>query len=112
MTGPQLAEWEAYDRIDPVGSWRDDFMIATFESLILNIVQQLYAKKGTTPIVTSPLDFMPDWLGEKERGPKKQSVEEMKQILLSFAKQQNKEVDRQNLNRMNSKKKPDKFQGR
>jgi hypothetical protein len=109
LTGPQIAEWEAYNKIDPIGEWRNDFRGAKLESLIINIVQQLYAKKGHSPIVTTPIDFMPDWLGEKEIGPKKQSVEEMKEILLSFARRQNKEVERQG---SMATRPPSKFKGR
>jgi hypothetical protein len=96
LTSKQISEWEAYDRIDPIGSWRDDFRIAKLESLLVNIVQQLYTdtKKGKKPEVTSPLDFMVDWDGSKDKEPKKQSVEEMKQILLSIASAQNKKVKR------------------
>jgi hypothetical protein len=93
LTSKQISEWEAYDRIDPIGSWREDFRGAKLESLITNIVQQLYAKKGSTPKVTTPLDFMVDWSGEKQEAePKKQSMEDMKSILLGIAKAQNKKV--------------------
>ena len=60
LTFFQISEWEAYDRIDPIGDWRDDFRGAKLESLLVNIVNQLFAKKGHTPVITSPLDFMMD----------------------------------------------------
>ncbi len=84
MTSAQLSEWEAYDRLDPIGKWRDEYSIAVLNSLIVNIVSKLYAKKGHTPKEVKPIDFMPNWSGEK-REEKKQSVEEMKQVLLSIA---------------------------
>ena len=96
LTGPQICEWEAYNKIDPIGSWVEDFRGAKLESLIVNIVQQLYCKQGHQPVITSPLDFMPDWLGERKVESKKQSVEEMKQILTSFARRQNAKVEAQN----------------
>ena len=65
LTAYELAEWEAYDRIDPIGAWRDDFRGAKLESLILNIVNQLFAEKGKKPHVTTALDFMPDWSGDR-----------------------------------------------
>jgi len=95
LTSRQISEWEAYDRIDPIGSWRDDFRLAKVESLITNIVQQLYAKKGSKPVLTTPLDFMVDWTGDKSYEPKKQSVEEMKAVMMGIANAQNKKVDRQ-----------------
>lgn len=96
LTSKQLSEWEAFLRIDPIDSLKDDIRIAGLESLITNIVQQLYAdpKKGK-PTSTTPLDFIIDWVGE-EKEPKKQSVEEMKAILMGLAKDQNKRVAGQN----------------
>ena len=97
LTSKQLSEWEAYDRIDPIGKWRDDFSLAKIESLITNIVQQLYAKKGTIPVNTTPLDFMVDWSGQgKYQIQKQQSVEEQKQILMSWANAQNRQVKKRN----------------
>ena len=90
----QLQEWEAYDVIDPVGKWRDEFQIASLSSLIVNIVNQLYHKEGETPKVVSTIDFLPDWSGERKIEPKKQSVEEMKQILLGIARTQNRMIPR------------------
>jgi hypothetical protein len=92
LTSRQISEWEAYDRIDPIGTWREDFRLAKIESLITNIVQQLYAKKGSKPAITSPIDFMVDWTGDKVAEPKKQSTQEMKDILLGIASSQNKKV--------------------
>ena len=91
LTSAQISEWQAYDRIDPIGKWRDDFNTASIESLLINVVNKLYAKKGSTPKVTTAIDFMPNWSGEKEE-PKVQSVEEMKRTLLSIAQQHNKNI--------------------
>ena len=90
----QLQEWEAYDVIDPVGKWRDEFQIASLSSLIVNIVNQLYHKEGETPKVVSAIDFLPDWSGERKIEPKKQSVEEMKRVLLGIARGQNRMIER------------------
>jgi hypothetical protein len=94
LTLKQLQEWEAYDVIDPVGKWRDEFQIASLSSLIVNIVNQLYHKEGETPKVVSTIDFLPDWSGERKIEPKKQSIEEMKRILLGIARGQNKMIER------------------
>jgi len=85
LTSAQLSEWEAYDKIDPIGTWREDYRIAVLDSLIVNIVSKLYAKKGHTPKEVLPMDFMPNWTGDK-RIEKKQSVQDMKQVLMSIAK--------------------------
>lgn len=77
------------DRIDPIGEWVEEFRFARLQALILTIALKWAAgKKPIEPV--DVLDFMPDWIGEKE--PKKQTVAQMKNILLSFAKQQNKRV--------------------
>ena len=89
LTSVQLSEWEAYDRFDPVGSWRDDFRLAYLNSLITNLTIGVHGKKGAKH--TSPMDFMLEW-GEGKKEPKTQSVEEMKEILMAFAKRQNKSV--------------------
>ena len=96
LTSAQLSEWEAYDRLDPIGKWRDEYSFAVLDSLIINIVGRLYAKKGHTPKEFSPMDFMPNWSGEK-KVEKKQSVEEMKQALLSIANSVNKKLKRKPL---------------
>jgi len=96
----QIAEWEAYDKIDPIGTWRDDFRFAKLTALIQNIVNTLYCEKGKEPILVSIIDEMPDWLDEKETSiDKKQSVEEMKGILLSIANTQNKREARKKTQR-------------
>ena len=96
LTSKQISEWEAYDRIDPIGEWRNDFRIAKLESLITNIVQQLYATKGSKPTITTPMDFMVDWSGDKVQEVKKQSVEEMKAVMMGIASSQNKKPKMRN----------------
>jgi len=90
LTSAQLSEWEAYDRLDPVGSWRSDFMVAKLMSLIENIARTLYGGEGVK--MTTPKDYMPEWgmKPEKTAGKEKQSMEEMKQIMFSIACTQNK----------------------
>lgn len=94
LTSVQLGEWEAYDRLDPIGTWRDDFRLAYLSSLITNLTLSVHGKKGVK--MTNPMDFMLDWDGTMKQEPKKQSVEEMKEILMQFAKTQNKRVERRN----------------
>ena len=75
------------DRLDPIGKWRDDFNTAKLMSVIINIVNVLYPKKGHKPEVVSPIDFMPDWTGEEEEDMvKRQPIDEMKQIFLGLSK--------------------------
>jgi len=91
LTSRQLAEWEAYDRIDPIGTWREDFRMAFLSSLITNLARALYPKKGHKPEMVAPEEFMPDWTGEeKEVIVKQQDPEEMKQIFQALVRAQNK----------------------
>lgn len=98
LTSAQLSEWEAYDRIDPIGSWRDDYRMASLSALMTNIVQAIYHEKGTEVKQNNPVDFMPIWdeaerkkIAEREQKEevKRQSAEEMKSALLDFAKKHN-----------------------
>jgi len=88
LTSSQISEWEAYNKIEPFGEWRDDGRVAMLCSVISNLAIRVHAKKGTK--MTSAADFMPQWYEEK--GVKKQSVEEMKEVLLAIAKKQNRLV--------------------
>lgn len=90
MTSEQLAEWEAYDRLDPVGKWRDELAIASLISVVVNMAKDIYndPKKGR-PEYVSPSDFMIKWgqlEQEQEPEPKRQSVEDMTQVMLNIAR--------------------------
>ena len=62
LTSVQLSEWEAYDRLDPIGTWRDDFRTALLASIVTNVAMGMAGVKGK---MTKPLDFMPNWNGEE-----------------------------------------------
>lgn len=81
LTASELAEWEAYAGLEPLETTRADYRMAVLASIVVNIARAIYGKKGAQ--MTSPEDFLPDWTGERQR--KGQSVEEMKQVLLSIA---------------------------
>lgn len=87
LTTTQLSEWEAYDRLEPVGRQRDDYRTALLCSVVTNIARAIWHKKGSTLQMTSPADFLPQWAGKEgssDTPPKKQSVEEMKSFLQSL----------------------------
>lgn len=83
-----MAEWQAYDSLDPIGEWRADFRIASLQAFIQNIMP----KKNSSKKPAVPLDFMPDWSGEIYREPEQMSVEQIKSELMNLAKAQNKRV--------------------
>ena len=85
LTASQLAEWEAYDRLEPIGGYRQDYMMGSVIKMILELAQAVYGRKGRTMSCT-PWDFVP-WRPDAERVQvKRQSVEEMKQVLQMLAK--------------------------
>jgi hypothetical protein len=92
LTSSQISEWEAYDRLDPIGTWRTEFAFARLSALIMNIVNKLYQKKGSTYTPVEPFDFMPNWSGEMKKTEIKQTVEEQKEQLLRIFKAQNKKL--------------------
>jgi hypothetical protein len=67
-----------------MGNWIEDSRFARLSALIVNMVKLIWAKKGTYQW-SSPEEFMPDWKGDKVP-KKKQSVEEMKQVLQNIAR--------------------------
>jgi hypothetical protein len=83
----QLSEWEAYDRIDPIGTWREDFRMAYLCSLVTNLVISVHGKKGAK--TTNVIDFMPEW-GKHEEDKVIESgkslAEQIKEVFGSIAK--------------------------
>ena len=84
ITSAQLAEWEAYDRIEPIGGYRQDYRFAQICYLIFDLAQSIYGKKGQRR-VSSPMDFMP-WGPEVKKPVVKQSPEQIKEVLIKAFK--------------------------
>ena len=87
-----MSEWEAYDRIDPIGTWREDFRMAFLSSLITNLTISVHGKKGTK--MTNVMDFLPIWdiQADKPKEVKIQSIEEMKKVFQEIARVHNKKA--------------------
>jgi hypothetical protein len=104
LTSVQLSEWQAYDKLDPIGRWRDDFHTAQLSSLIINIVNALYhdPKQGK-PKDTIPMDFMPMWDNEsaeiRNTVQEIQTSEQMRETVLEIARIQNLKVEREKMKR-------------
>jgi hypothetical protein len=93
LTSNQISEWEAYDRLDPIGTWREDFRLAYLSSLITNIALSIHGKKGTK--MQSPMDFMIEWDPAKhEKATKVQTPEQMRDILMALASPKEEDVKR------------------
>lgn len=83
LTATQLAEWEAYNVVDPIGFERIEFNFGILCALISNALKALYGDKNEK--ATSPIDFMPDWVGTRDNTKEQQSIEQMKKILMALA---------------------------
>lgn len=84
LTSGQLAEWVAYDSVEHIdGNFKLELQLASIHADLLNLAQSIYGSKGKK-LKCSAADFMPfgKWEGEPV---KKQSIEEMKNILLAIA---------------------------
>jgi hypothetical protein len=89
LTSSQLSEWEAYDRLEPIGTHWQEYRESYLCSFLTNVVRQRYPEEGRPPVLTLPTDFMHVYDREElnayiEQNKHKQSVEEMKQALLSI----------------------------
>jgi len=82
LTLSQLQEWEAYDKIDPLGEERMDLRFAMLESLIMNLFLSVFGKEGTQ--LTTPKEFLPRFYVnlEEEKG---KSIKKIKDMLMTFA---------------------------
>lgn len=78
----------AYDQLDPIGKWRDDYRTGLLISKITNIVQKLYPAKNAKPKPTTPDDFMPRW-GLPPKRPKKMSQKELKDGIMFWVQMHN-----------------------
>ena len=92
LTSDQLSEWEAYDRLDPIGTWREDYRMAYIAAILTNLTIAVHGKKGAKQAELR--SFMPNWSGEEEyKAP--QSVEEMKEVFKAIV-QASKEAQKKN----------------
>lgn len=104
MSSYQIAEWQAYNQLEPIGPWVDDFKWATILAHFTNVLTWAHSKKGHGTKYSAE-DFMPNWTGE-EKPVKKQSWQQMKDFLLKFAEEQNKRVaNRERRNKVTPKTK-------
>jgi len=94
LSAKQINEWEAYDKLDPIGTWRADYRMAALSSLIMNgMIAWSGDKEEKKPTV--PLDFMPDWGGDNEKEAPQQSVEDQKRVLRALVSGQKKRLERE-----------------
>lgn len=91
LTPAQVAEWQAYNSLEPIGAYRRDYMEAQILAMIQNIAQAVYAKKGATPKPYLPGDYIPWNDGVFETTPAAstgaQSPADIKQLFVDLQKQ-------------------------
>ena len=83
-----MSEWESFYQTEPEQQVMEDYRFAQLCSIVTNIAKAVWGRKGSGNKMTSPMDFMPDWLGEEQSSVpgKAQSLEEMKSVLMAIAK--------------------------
>ena len=81
LTGEELAEWEAYDRLEPIGEVREDYRKAYQACLIANTTPR---KKGSKPYEVE--DFLLTWGMREFEKRKKMSISQIKTTLLDIFK--------------------------
>lgn len=68
-----MAEWMAYDNIDPIGAQRADYMGALIASTVANTTRQKSSDR-----IFGPGDFLPPWITADKKA---QSAEEQIELL-------------------------------
>ncbi|MGD9163065.1 MAG: hypothetical protein PVG39_31965 [Desulfobacteraceae bacterium] len=83
LTSKQITEWEAFDRIDPIGDWKYNYYFAKLISVVVNIARCMVPrKKGSTPPkMTNPQDYIDQWYNDEDNRTggevQKQTAEDM-----------------------------------
>lgn len=80
ITDTEFRNWQAFDRISPIGTERLDNLFA----LVATVIAQVNAKKGKTFKIE---DFIPEWNASGT-----QSGEDMEKLLMGHAKMYNNNV--------------------
>jgi hypothetical protein len=68
-----VAEWRAYNRLEPVGQTQIVYMLAMFTSTVVNIARRVWGRKNVK--MTQASDYIPKW-----GPPEVQSFSDMKNI--------------------------------
>lgn len=88
-----MNEWEAFNRIQPIGARRFDVYYSTLMTAIHNIALAFSGSKTNKKYKVE--DFMPNWMGN-EKSSEEMSIEDQISFWRAFAEQHNAEVERNN----------------
>ena len=83
LTSTQISEWQAYEKVDPIGEFRSDARTAMLLSHITNLFLKRFGKKGASE--SKPIDYMPQWDEQEVNENKAQSADEMKNVFQQIA---------------------------
>lgn len=97
-----MAEWQAFNNLEPIGEQRDDFRISYLATIITNLAISIHGKKGSKPKEIK--DFLLDWDSSKPKGT--QSPEDMKRVFMDIAAMNKKKEE----NKRDNKRKPKSLQ--
>lgn len=95
LTARQIAEWEEFNRTEPIGQYKHDYELAYLMSHLANLFIGAFGKKGAQ--LTKPEDYLLQW-GEQQE-VKKQSVSEMRNLLMTWANSRSNEKKVKNFRR-------------
>jgi len=82
LTAIQMMEWEAFNRVQPIGGERWDFYFAQLMMTITNLTISVHGKQGAKQFKME--DFVPNWTGIKDE-EEEMSAKEMKDFWTDLA---------------------------
>lgn len=92
LTASQITEWEAFNRIQPIGHRRLDVYFSHFMTSLHNIALGFSGTKNAKQFKVE--DFVPNWTGIEEE-PDVMSAEQIKQFFAAFNKKVQEDKERQ-----------------
>ena len=80
MSVQELAEWEEYDALEPIGFLRNDWHVARLMSLYVN------SHRGRGQPAHEPSEFMNPWVREDQSTQHVQTDDEMEMVVRALAR--------------------------
>lgn len=84
-----MADWYAFDKLEPIGEHRDDFRTSYLAAVITNLAISIHGKKGSKQKQIK--DFLLEWDVGKPKGT--QSPEEIKNLFMGIAQMNKKKEE-------------------
>lgn len=87
-----MDEWEAFNRLQPIGQRRNDVYFSILMSTLFNIAHAFSGSKQAKQFKAE--DFVPNWMGSEEEDVDVMSPDQIKNFFIEFAKTHNEQVKR------------------